>query len=440
MNNLGQRIMKRSRFHLLVIFIFAIAAGSVAAEMDTVKVGFGSMSLHMNLQAGFGYYIGDETLGTFNDSNNLDNPLNGSLAAIDRATNYEFTVDRFRLILKGHILTDKIVYLAQAELAAKSVELYDAFIGFRYIPFTTINFGKFIPNYGFFGDRSTADLILIDYPFYALKWYNDNARGFRHVGLWFDFKSQYVDAQVGVWNGFTGVFSLDDDVAVQFRGANLFSDTNSGKDVNVSITGKPVKGLEIRACFWWGQPLTGYELEDGEKREFNNTLYMFGGGVFYRADFGLLLAAEYHHRIFELNDFYIASPVLEDGKVIDTVDGYDPDPDSISSQSFYVLTGFNLDHFTGVPVEFVVRYDSFNPNIADDKDEASFFGKSDSANDLQWNITGGINYYFEGLHAVLRLNYIHQQEDWKDVVNKKGDDTQTGINNDLIKLQAQVAF
>ena len=434
--------MKRMNWMGLVVALALVLAQVAAAEMEAVKVGFGSMSIHMNLQGSLRYYIGDETLGAFDDASDADNPLNGSLQAKDRPDNFEFKLDRLRLIFKGHIVSDKITYLTQTEFNAEYVELYDAFIGFHYIPFTALNFGKFLPAYGFFVARTTADLVFVDYPLYALRFMADGARHWRHTGFWVDVKTEYVDAQVGVWNGFTGVDSDGDGIMESYRGANFTDDTNTGKDITVSITGKPpVPGLQIRASFWWGQPLAGYETDDGELKEYDNNLMLFGGGVFYRAPYGVLLGAEYHQRIYTLEDF---DAMIDDGTGTDTTVDYDPKAlygeDTFTSRSFYVMAGFNLDHYTGVPVEFVARYDYYDPNTANDDKKASFIGTSDSAHDVEWNVTGGVNYYFEGTHAVLRLNYVHKHEDWKDVLNKKGDDTQTGINNDQLQLQAQVAF
>ena len=58
---------------LSILILFLLGMSAVAsAEMEPVKVGFGSLTIHMNLQAGFVYYIGDETLGSvYDDDDNL---------------------------------------------------------------------------------------------------------------------------------------------------------------------------------------------------------------------------------------------------------------------------------------------------------------------------------------------------------------------------------
>jgi hypothetical protein len=434
--------MKRSAIvGIAALLLCALSAG--AAELVAVNTGYGSLILGMNLQAGFRYYAGDETIGT--------DAATGALVAKDRTANYMFTLDRFRLITKGTILTDKIKYFTQTEFNARNVELYDAYLGFAYIPFVQINLGRALPKYGFFVDRSTTDLILIDYPLSAYNWMNPmftkdqkaDARDWRHTGLWFDVKSKYVDAQLGIWNGFTGLSKLNADGTLaswSLQGSNFFadpndgtkvingfsSDANSGKDVNLSVVGKPVAGLEIIGSLWWGQPLVGYENKDGEFKEFDNTLWMIGGGAMFRPDWGLLLAAECHWREVQFADFDL-NPA--------------PSPAVLNSLAAFGLAGFNFKHYTGVAIEPLVRFDWFDPNTKnDDKVAAGVFGFSDSAHDVVWNITGGVNYYIDALHAVLRLNYIHKDEAWKDVTNKKATDTQTGINNDELKFQAQVSF
>jgi hypothetical protein len=61
-------------------------------------------------------------------------------------------------------------------------------------------------------------------------------------------------------------------------------------------------------------------------------------------------------------------------------------------------------------------------------------------NDELSDISVGVNYYIHKINAMLYLNYIHHMEAFKNIPNVAGDNTQTGISNDEIKLQAQVAF
>ena len=41
---------------------------------------------------------------------------------------------------------------------------------------------------------------------------------------------------------------------------------------------------------------------------------------------------------------------------------------------------------------------------------------------------------------MIYLNYIHKIETREDVLNLAGDDTQTGLNNDEVKILWQIAF
>jgi len=392
-------------FAILMVFGFASVA---SADMEAVNVSFGSLTLSGNLQAGFSYYIGDELLGG-----------ESGWQAVDRQDNYEFYLKRFRFITKGWVLSEKISHFTQTEFVGSAPKLLDLKMGFHYIPYTAIYFGKYIPKFSFFLPASTTNLYLIDYPLYAGGLFGGDAQAWRHTGLSFDVCTKWVDAELGIWNGFTGVMG-EDGTGYTYAGANFSDDTNTGKDINLMIAGKPLDGLRIQFNFWYGQPLAGNEVDDGELTEINNTLMMYGGGVFYKADFGLVATAE------------VFMSTLNWAEIEDVRE--DLDPDSISTMTYNIMAGFNLNHFTGVPLEILLRYDFWDPNTENDEDEN--FGYKD---ELTY-ITFGLNYYLLQNHAKFSLNYIYKGEAWEDVLNKAGDDTQDGISNDELKIQVQVAF
>ena len=210
------------------------------------------------------------------------------------------------------------------------------------------------------------------------------------------------------------------------------------------MNGKPLgtDDLQINGSLWWGQPTMYYEDDKGKQKEVDNDLLMAGGGVMYRPDWGLLVSGECHWREVKIASL---EKKLQGG--IEAGSFKNPSPAVYDSLSAFVLAGFNFKHYFGVAVEPLIRFDYFDPNTKNKtKQTANLFGFSDSAHDAIWYLTGGVNYYIEGLHAVLRLNYIHKDEAWTHVVNVKGDlnskdeGTQTGINNDELKFQAQVSF
>jgi len=106
--------------------------------------------------------------------------------------------------------------------------------------------------------------------------------------------------------------------------------------------------------------------------------------------------------------------------------------EDIKSLSCYGMAGFNLRMLTRVPLEFVVRYDYFDPDLDND---AGGTGQNDELT----AITGGVNLEILRRRAMVYLNYIHRIEAWKDVQAPDGG-TQTGIEDDEIKLQVQVSF
>lgn len=66
-------------------------------------------------------------------------------------------------------------------------------------------------------------------------------------------------------------------------------------------------------------------------------------------------------------------------------------------------------------VEFLLRYDFHDPDTDVDDNAESWF-------------TGGVNYYIDGINAMLYLNYIHKMEQG------------TEIDNDLVQGQVQITF
>jgi hypothetical protein len=63
-----------------------------------------------------------------------------------------------------------------------------------------------------------------------------------------------------------------------------------------------------------------------------------------------------------------------------------------------------------------------------------------SADDNLTDLTGGLNYYILKQNAKLALNYIHHYQAWRHVLNLAGTGRQTGIRNDELLFETQLAF
>ena len=71
--------------------------------------------------------------------------------------------------------------------------------------------------------------------------------------------------------------------------------------------------------------------------------------------------------------------------------------DTFNSQAWFLHVGVQPVK----EVEFLVRYDWFDLNTDMDDDGISA-------------VTGGVNYYIDGINAMFYLNYIHHMAQWED--------------------------
>ena len=409
------------RAKILVFWvILAMSLASLAsADMEVVESSFGSMVLSGNFQAGFNFYIGDEQL---NEAN---------YQAADRSSDMEFYLNRVRFVVMGQVVDEKVKYFMQLEAANQAgVQLADMKLGFSYIPYTTIWVGRWLPHFQHWTPVHTGRHFLIDYPlahqFFGVQ---------RHTGLEVEFNHEYVDIYLMVNNGhnynnFLAVVDPGNRVgadgsALDTLGNQGWNEENSAKDIYFTVNGKPTKGLDIFASVWYGTPVDYFENDQGELIEHNASFIALDGGVGYVADYGVRLWAEV---FYSMMNFDSGAP--PDGSTDRLDDTYE-----LTSMSYYVRAGYNLKHVSGVPMEFLVQYDWLDPDtLNDDQKHAA------SETDELTYITAGINYYIQDYHAMLYLNYIYKMEAWEDVANKAGDDTQNGINNDILKFMAQIAF
>jgi len=423
--------MKRFLFTLALVGALALFALPAFADQEGdnqgVNVATGSLRLGGLLQTGFTFYVGNEVAGE------------GELGAqaMDRPVDYLFWMSRVRLLAAGEVLDDRVSYLMQFEFGRDTQRgsatiddvLLDAKIGFHYIPYTAIYVGRFTPNFTFFAPRNSGKLMFIDYPLM-----NQNGSIFdsrRQTGLEFAVETTYLDANLGVFNGHLYSPPMAAPGATVPVGNLGWGDQNNGKDIYINLIGKPpVEGLKIFAGLFYGTPLDGFEVDSSNALiEHNATVELIDAGAFYMAPFGLTVGGELLYAMYNYDQ------ALPDGSGDDRA--ADTFAYQFTSMSYYIMGGFNFGPLFEVPVELLVRYDFLDPNTENDNNNVPG-SEDDALND----ITVGVNYYIKAHHAMLYLNYIHHGESYDILVvdPADADDTQTGISNDEIKLQAQVAF
>lgn len=418
--------MRKILFFFLIL-LFVSIAGTAFADVEVVNASFGTMSLSGNLQVGFNWYLGNQSYGVGTDNNGVPAPQ-----AIEGPSDMEFYLKRVRLVWKGEVISEKVKYMVQLESKNQSgVELADVKLGFKYIPYTTIWVGRFLPNFQYWTPIHTGRLYMIDYPL-AYDYFGIQ----RHTGLDIAFNHQYVDINLAVVNGHNYnnmAASMANPVArvdssgnaLATLGPQTWGDENTAKDIYFTIDGKPMKDMHIFAGLWYGTPLDYFENDQGEKIEHNASAMTINGGFVYNPEWGLRIAAEVMHNTLT----YDSEMVDANGDLVDRPD----DTYELTGLAYYLRAGYNIESVSGVPFEFLVQYDYLNPDTEDDEDTHGY-------QDEVTQITGGINYYLMDYHAMIYVNYIHKIETREDVLNLAGDDTQTGLENDELKILWQIAF
>ncbi len=253
-----------------------------------------------------------------------------------------FALKRTRLLFWGTIVNDNVKYFIQTEGVGSPYVLDTKLIFANYIPQTSFTIGRFLPNFTHYMPMSTAKLDLINYPVIV------QAYGmWRQVGLQTATTSDYFDFNLGLFNGFP---------------ANSTGEATDAKDVLAAVAVKPAEFIKFIGYFWGGNMVMGDTLD------FSNNIY--GGGLVMdyplNEDMTIVLKGEY---VMGANEWMADS--------------------TMNSAGFYAHLGFQPNP----QFELLGRYDSFDPN-------------TDMDNDASTWITGGVNYFIDGQHAMISANYI----------------------------------
>ncbi|KPL01256.1 MAG: hypothetical protein AMJ91_00995 [candidate division Zixibacteria bacterium SM23_73_3] len=328
--------MKKLSLFIAGLMLVSLFVGSFAMGAMEVKVGKGDLKIGGILQAGFTYNVEDEK---GNDS---------------------FTLNRARFLFWGTIVPDKVKYFVQLDHKG-SISVLDYKAQFFYIEKTEIAVGRFLPNFTLYMPYSTAKLEMINYPYTTTKY-----AVWRQCGIQSTTTTEYVDFNLGIFNGGDT--------------PNNWDDNNDAKDFLVRADVKPpIEEAEVRfgGYAWIGfapPPSSWEDPEDTFKRN------RYGG--FAKADYTKDdVTVRFRGEFIAAEDEYANSYKDSEGK------------ETWNSQAFFGHLGVQP-----VPqVEFLVRYDSYDPCTDEDNDGMSA-------------ITGGVNYYIDGINAMFYLNFIHNME------------------------------
>ncbi|KPL02612.1 MAG: hypothetical protein AMJ90_05330 [candidate division Zixibacteria bacterium SM23_73_2] len=391
--------MKKVIFVVLTVILFSLLVSNLAfSQLAEVKVGKGTLKIGGILQAGFTYNL--------EDSMGFDS----------------FTLNRARILLWGDIVPNKIKYFVQTETYNVSKGevipvILDYKAQFFYIQKTEITVGRFLPNFTLYMPYHTGKLEMINYPLTTQRY-----AVWRQVGIQTTTQTDYVDFNLGIFNGYP---------------ANNFSDNNDAFDFFGRVDFKPpVDEAKIRfgGYAWLGNADPGGNLTDSGTVKWNR----FGG--FAMADYKASEKVTLRFR----GEFLVAST--------EYVDPYYCTMDSLCTtdgQAFFAQIGVQPDP----RVEFLARYDHHDPDKDMSYEEyqgtaklyrGSFDNGFGMMNDDEeaW-LTIGVNYYLEGINSMFYLNYIHKMEPGdKNVQDETGKwiKEEREIDNDLIVAQVQITF
>jgi len=326
---------------ILAAALFLI--GSIPSLAETMETGKGTLKLGLILQP----------------------TLTWTQSELSPSTS--LTMKRARFLLFGEIIPGKVKYFVQTEVVG-SPSLLDMKLQFYYLPKTEIAIGRFLPSFTHYMPMSTAKLDLINYPLMVLKY-----GMWRQVGIQTTTTTQYVDFNVGLFNGYP---------------SNNWSDNNDAKDILLRVAGKPNKAFVVFGNAWLGNALGDKSGVLGKD--------LYGGGILFdKALSESSLAISFRGECLW-------------GKE-DTTEG------KVDSLGLYANVGLKINP----QVEFLVRYDLFDPNT------------KTGDNRLDW-ITAGVNYYLQGQNVMFYLNYIKK-------INQVGAGLSDPKDDEII-LQAQVFF
>ncbi len=385
--------MKKLIFAVITVMLFSLSMSHIVfAELANIQVGKGTLKIGGILQAGATYNLEDET--------GFDS----------------FTLNRARFLFWGVIVPDKVKYFVQLDHKG-GISVLDYKAQFFYVPQTEITFGRFLPNFTLYMPYSTAKLEMINYPLTTLRF-----AVWRQVGIQTTTKTEYVDFNLGIFNGADTT--------------NNMSDNNDAKDFLARAEFKPpVDQATIRAGgYAWIGSAAPVDVSNPDEKTLERNRFGGFANVDYKATEDLTLRFR--------GEFLMAS----------TENLFYPDVDSVTSvdgQAFFVHLGVQPHP----QVEFLARYDFHDPDTDMSYEEAvSEMGSGGGVSQYEiccdddeeaW-ITAGVNYYLEGINAMFYLNFIHKMEpgdmhEWDDD-NCKWVKKEREVDNDVVQAQVQITF
>jgi len=277
---------------------------------------------------------------------------------------FMFRLQRARIMLKGHVASEKLEYFFQGDAVNTFSFALDAYLNYK-IPMGSqllqVRAGRFVPDFSFMMPRNTADLAAINYPLYLA-----GAPGafatWRQTGIEIIYTPMAnLNVMLGGFNGLQGdpfrlnpaanymeirdIAYTDPGTGATLNWSNAL-DNNKAKDFLLSVNYK-IGDVAIALSNWFGMPLN---LDDADENDFiymgvlggewnNNKIHAVGEFAFRAIDYGVdnvdsvysfALWGHFGYRVIDL---------LE---VIARIDWYEPNLDNDADMLMRLTTGLHL--------------------------------------------------------------------------------------------------
>ena len=329
--------------------------------------------------------------------------LHAQLAASDLADtadarHTEFRLARMNLVLAGNFWNKKIGYYIEGDMANVAGFLLDARISIKPVQGLEIRIGRFIPDFTYFMPACKSGLMAIDYPLVT-----SSLAPWHQVGLEIMFQHKYFDIVAGVFNGMRFKKTMDPtsnvistpEMAEGYTGATWenLSDDNMGKDLLFKLLVKPVKGLALGSYVYYGMPQ--YSWRDTGINELTDemaNMILYGFEVLYLSDkFNILFECAMRRLYYPDGATFLL--YNEEGPGYPAVS-----PDPLVSHGAYLHAGYRFISM----LEIMLRGDYFDADL-----------DSDLGQEI-WGMLG-LNWYLDGIHARMTLEYILKaRQRWED--------------------------
>lgn len=389
----------RSGWWLGALLVLGAGPARAAEPGQTViSSDYGSLTVSAVLQGG---------LAARFDGSDIDRDADGLVD--DRDDLYandhvDFTVDAARLVLKGSLLSPNLTYVLQGD-AAHPGFLLDARMGFI-LPegegiSTTVSGGRFLPAFTLMLPRLSSRLETVRYPLYLFGPYGEAAPPMQPFAF-----PETIGRQVGltVTQRLTPLFQIDVGVFNGFQ-RNLeaagWADENDLKDFFARVQVQPVEDLVFAIDYWLGFPVSlDREVADDPATPVDEThapspFAVSATDPTWQNDTAHFLVVE--AAFTAVDNLRVFGELAWSRQTLRTQDpgGANPSSTALDALGGWLHVGWTFEDLlgAGADLEVVARLDVFDPDIR-------------TADNQLLRVTVGPQFFLEGLHSQIRLNYL----------------------------------